>query len=142
MIRPCLALTPTSPPTLAMPLRLATGAEAVLTRVAVRLWTIRGTWPDDTLLGLPHLAWSGPTVPAVEVEAGVRRQIAAVDGVLEVSSVTASWVGAERALTVELIVEGDDGEAVAAVVSDTPEGYAPAAWYLLIETLPIFPGGA
>lgn len=133
MIRPCLALAPGSPPRVAFPLRLASGPEAIVTRIAIRLWTIRGTWPTDTRVGMDWLRLAGPSVSAVEVEALARRQVAAVGGVVQVLDVTVQWQGEQRALAVRVLLPGG----VVAVVGDLAVAdvarYDPGAWYILIR---------
>lgn len=141
MIRPCLAIQiADGAPSVAVPLRLATGSEAIAARIAIRLWTIRGSWPDDTLLGLPHIRWSGPSVPAVEVEAETRRQVGAVDGVVDVLAVTAQWIGTSRSLSVRALVSTEPGVTLELVVGGDADGYQPGAWYYVVR--PIVPDGS
>lgn len=138
---PCLALARISPPEVQIPLRLCTGPEAVATKIAIRLWTLRGQWPDDVLLGLPLLDWALPTYPDAVVEAAVRRQVAAVPGVVEIIEVTASYSGTTRTIVVRVRLDSDEE----IVVGDLPisAGYIPGVWWVLARPgyRPIYPGG-
>jgi hypothetical protein len=133
MIRPCLAIEyAAGRPSVAVPLRLATDAEAVITQVAIRVWTLLGTWGDDVALGVPWLRLSGPGVADVEVEAVVRRQARAVPGVLDVLEVTVGWAGVARAVAVRVLVESAAGPVEVAVGDLGIAGiYAPGAWYIM-----------
>lgn len=137
---PCLALARISPPEVQIPLRLCTGAEAVANKIAIRLWTLRGQWPDDVLLGLPLLDWALPTYADTIIEAAVRRQVAAVEGVVEILEVSASYSGTTRTIVVRVRL-ADDEEIV---VGDLPlsGGYIPGVWWILARPghRPIFPG--
>lgn len=137
---PCLALARISPPEVQIPLRLCTGAEAVATKIAIRLWTLRGQWPDDVLLGLPLLDWALPTYSDAIVEAAVRRQVAAVQGVLEILEVTATYSGTTRTIVVRVRLATDEE----IVVGDLPVtgGYIPGVWWILARPghRPIIPG--
>ena len=138
---PCLALARISPPEVQIPLRLCSGPEAVATKIAIRLWTLRGDWPDDVLLGLPLLDWALPTYADAIIEAAVRRQVAAVEGVAEILEVSATYSGTTRAILVRVRLDADDEEIV---VGDLPlaGGYAPAVWWILARPghRPIYPG--
>lgn len=129
-------------PQVSMPPRIVTGAESVVTRVAIRLWTLRGVWPDDRVLGCSWLDWLRPGVTAAEIEGVVRRQVAAVEGVSRVVQVAVT-----RTTTINVAVQleasdGDDGT-VSAVVGDLGiyEGVIPGAWYQILGTghRPILP---
>lgn len=137
MIRPCRAITVVDgTPYPSMPGRLATGSESIITQVAIRLWTIRGTWPDDTLLGLPHMAWTLPNVPRAEVEAVVRRQVAAVQGVVSIEGVDLTWPGERRSITVRCTVEtGDSGTTEQVVIGGAAADYIPGAWYYVARRI-------
>lgn len=137
MIRPAMALAPDYPIRQAVPRRLATGAEAVLNAIRVRLATIRGSWGEDRLLGLPWVAWSLPP-PDVEVQAQVRRQVAAVEGVLEIREVAVSFSGGVLQIAIRVVVQGDTGP-VLAVVGDLGiwEGYAPGVWLQILQIGPL-----
>lgn len=142
MTLPCLAITiRDGVPSPAIPLRYVYDAQAVVTRVALRLYTQRGTWPTDVNFGLDHYRLSLPNVSAVEVEALVRRQVAAEPGVIEIQSVDLTWPGPHRAITVRILVESPEGP-VLATVGDlgTFDGYAPGTWYILGRVSPIVPG--
>lgn len=128
-------------PRLSFPPRLVTGAVSVLTRCAIRLWTLRGVWPDDRNLGLPWLSWTLASVPSPVIQAQVRRQLLAVEGVVRVERVVVTRPGSELRVAAEVVVD-DDGE-VAAVVGDLGvyDGVVPGAWYqiLLDGHRPIYP---
>lgn len=134
MIRPCLAVQyADGRPSVAVPLRLATGPEAVVTQVAIRLWTILGTWGDDTALGMPWLRLAAPNVADIEVEALARRQVRAVPGVLDVLEVIVGWSGAARSVAVRVLVAAEETGGLEAMVGDLGIAglYAPGAWYLM-----------
>jgi len=132
MTLPCLAIEiADGRPSPVVPLRMVYGPEAVVTQVAIRLWTIRGTWGDDVLLGMDHLRLAGPNVSAAEVETLARRQVLAVPGVVEVLSVVADWTGAERSLSVRVAVASETGPVVADVGATYADGFAPGVWYIL-----------
>lgn len=137
---PCLALARISPPEVQIPLRLCTGPEAVATKIAIRLWTLRGQWPDDVLLGLPLLDWALPTYADAIIEAAVRRQVAAVEGVLEILEVTATYSGTTRSIVVRVRLDSEDE----ITVGDLPltAGYIPGVWWILARPgyRPILPG--
>lgn len=132
MIRPCLAIEiADGRPSPVVPLRMATGAESVMVQAVIRLWTIRGTWGDDVLLGLDHLRLGGPNVSADEVVALARRQLAAVPGVVEVLDVTADWTGEERSLSARIAIQDDAATVVADVGVSYVDGFVPGVWYTL-----------
>lgn len=143
MIRPCMALAWDAPLRPASPRRLATGAEAVLTRVALRLGTIRGVWPTDTLFGLPLIAWSLPPEDTV-IRAEVARQVGAVPGVLRILEIAVSFVAGVLAIAVRLLVSNGEST-VEAAVGDLGiwEGYTPGAWMSVLQIghRPVMAGG-
>ncbi len=128
-------------PRLAFPPQLVTGVQSVLTRCAIRIWTIRGVWPDNRNFGLPLLDWSLASVPRAEIQAQVRRQLAAVDGVLRVIGVDVNRPGTELRIGARVEIAAD--EPVQAVVGDLGvyAGTVPGAWYQILGTgyRPIFP---
>ena len=113
-----------------------------MTRVAIRLWTLRGVWPDDRLFGCPHLDWLRPGVTEAEIEGVVRRQVAAVDGVLRVTGVTVVR-STEISIAVQIEASDGNGGTTAAIVGDLGifEGVIPGTWYQILGLLhhPIFP---
>jgi hypothetical protein len=144
MTAPCLALDPTldtgGAPRVAIPLRNAQSSEAVITRLAIRLWTILGSWPDDVNLGIDHLALSGPNVQAVVVEAAVRRQAAAVDGVLSIKTLAIEWQGVDRSIAITVAVASPEGPVLATLGPlGTYAGFVPGAWYVIGRVQPISP---
>lgn len=128
-------------PRVAFPPRLVTGAVSVLTRCAIRLWTLRGVWPDDRNLGLPWLSWTLASVPTPVIQAQARRQLLAVDGVRRVEEVVVTRPGTELRIAARVIV--DDDPPLEAVVGDLGvyDGTIPGAWYVLLPTghRPIYP---
>lgn len=136
-------------PRIAWPPRLVYGAESVVTRCAIRLWTTRGMWPPDILLGLPHMAWVLPQFPAVEIEALVRRQLGAVTGVLRVREVLITRPGTDLNIAAVLDVSDGLGGVTRAVVGELVDplgvysGMIPGTWYYLIGApgRHIVPGG-
>lgn len=135
MIRPCLAMQSRGGRLgLAFPRRWALRSEAVLTRCAIRLATIRGAWTDDTRLGLPLVEWSLPPED-VEIQAQVSRQLGAVEGVLRVLEVAVDRSGDQLAIAARVLVSDDGAAPVEAVVGDLGiwEGYAPGAWFAVLQ---------
>ena len=135
-------------PRQAWPPRLVYGAESVVTRCAIRLWTVRGTWPDDVLLGLDHMAWVLPQTPAVVIEALVRRQLGAVEGVIRVREVLITRPGTDLDIAAVLDVSDGDGGSLSVVVGSLVEptgvyaGLIPGTWYVLLGgSRPIVPMG-
>lgn len=144
MTAPCIALDPTvdteGVPRVAFPLRHAQSSEAVITRLAIRLWTILGSWPDDVNLGIDHLALSAANVSPVVVEAAVRRQAAAVDGVLSIKSVVVEWQGVDRSISITVTVASPEGPVLATLGPlGTYAGFVPGAWYVIGSPQPIAP---
>lgn len=119
----------------AFPPRLVTGPASVLTRCAIRLWTIRGVWPEDTLLGLPWLQWSHASVDAATIEALTRRQLQAVAGVARVLEVQVSRPGTELNIAAKIELEAD-GELVQALIGDLNvyAGTIPGTWFQILGT--------
>jgi hypothetical protein len=131
-------------PQLAFPPRLVTGAESVITRCAIRIWTLRGVWPDDSLLGVPWLTYTLASTPSAVVQAVVRRQLAAVDGVRRVEEVVVSRPGTTLQVAARVLVDSDP--VVEAVVGDLGvyAGTISGTWYQILGTghRPIYPLGA
>jgi hypothetical protein len=128
-------------PAIAFPRRLVYGAESVITQVAIRLWTIRGVWPEDVNLGLDHVRYGMPDVPTVEVAALVRLQVGAVEGVLRILDVVVVRTST-LAISVRVeVTDGRGGVVVAGVGSDEQlgiwGGYAPGSWYTLTQIGPM-----
>lgn len=123
-------------PQVALPPRLAYGPEAVLTRCAIRLWTIRGVWPDDRLLGMPWRDWLLRSTDA-EIAAQARRQLRAVEGVLRVVEIRVRR-DLEITLAARVRIAAATGGEVEAIVGDLGvwEGVVPGAWYQILQTTP------
>lgn len=131
MIKRCLALEPDNPPRLATPRRYVGGAEAVATQVVIRLVTLRGSWTEDSLLGLAWLDWLVVS-PLSTIRTLAERQVYAVPGVTS-AVVTPARTGSRLTLSARCQIEvGDE----VAQVEVGPLGiygeYVPGAWYRLI----------
>lgn len=128
-------------PEIAFPPYIVTGALSVVTRCAIRIWTLRGVWPDDELLGVPWLTYGLASVPRPVIQSQVRRQLLAVEGVRRVIEVVVSRPGTE--LRVAARIEADTDPPIEAVVGDLGvyAGTIPGAWYMLLPTghRPIYP---
>lgn len=132
MSAPCLALDATGR-RVAVPLRLVAGPEAVATKVRMRLESLRGSWIEDTRIGLPWLAWQdAPATPAVVLEGAVRRQVREVGGVLSVERVHATRVGADLHLELVFTAATEEAGPVRIRVSTTEDPAVPGAWFLLL----------
>lgn len=128
-----MALAPDYPIRMAVPRRLATGPEAVLAKVRIRLATVRGVWGEDRLLGLPWFAWS-LVPPEVEIQAQVSRQVAAVEGVLSIEEIAVAVTAGVVSIAVRLQIQSATGP-VLAVVGDLGiwDGYTPGAWFAILQ---------
>ncbi len=118
---------PTFPP------RFAYGPESILTQCAIRLWTIRGVWPDDVNLGLPWLSLSLASVPNEAIEALLRRQLLAVEGVRQVLAVDVTRPGTEVAVVARVLLDAGGG-LVDAAVGDLGvyDGVISGTWYQIL----------
>ena len=106
MSRPTLAMDGTGR-ALAVPLRYVQGPDAVAAKLRCRLDSIRGSWREDTRIGLPWVEWQeSPATPPVVIEGAIRRQCREVEGVLSVDRVTARLVGGELQIAVTVSVDG------------------------------------
>lgn len=128
-----MALAPDYPIRMAVPRRLATGPEAALAKIRIRLATVRGVWGEDRLLGLPWIGWS-LVPPEVEIQAQVSRQVAAVEGVLSIEEVAVSVLTGVVSIAVRLRIQSAEGP-VLAVVGDLGiwDGYTPGAWFSILQ---------
>ena len=137
-VLPCMAVAVVdNAPSIAFPRRLAHGAESVITQVAIRLWTIRGAWPEDVNLGLDHVRYGMPDVPTVEVAALVRLQVGAVEGVLRILDVVVTRTSVLSISVRVEVTDGRGGMAVAGIGDPNQlgiwQGYAVGSWYTLIQ---------
>jgi hypothetical protein len=92
-----------------LPSRWLTGLELVRQRLAVRLSTVRGTWPDDETVGLPFDRWierPAQVTPAI-VAAAYRAQLLADPAVQSIRTLTAAASGRTITLTAEVEVRQD-----------------------------------
>lgn len=123
------------------PLQWSRGARAAVERVGLRLSTLRGTWLDDSFLGVP---WTDPHAGEASRRALVAligRQAGACPGVLEVVAVEVRRAGTAWHISVVLRVQDLDGAVVEATLSaDATDGYAIGAWSVVLVPLnPLFP---
>jgi|AACY02.16.fsa_nt_gi hypothetical protein len=88
------------------------GVDRAIVRLYLRLSSVLGDWPGDTTIGLPVLDWmEAPRPTAEEVEAVVRVQIEAVDG-LTVDTLEATVSGTRIDIAGTLTYTPDVGDAV------------------------------
>lgn len=94
---------------LEIPLRLASGIEAVVIGVRSRLLLFAGEWFLDLAAGIPYLPTAGSDeriailgqhYDAAKARAAFRREILASPGVVEVTELLTSFAGATRSLSV------------------------------------------
>jgi hypothetical protein len=118
----------------AYPLRHVSGALAVLTRLQVRLQTIRGTWPDDVAFGLPWDVWrEAPATPLIQIEGRVRAQARQEPGVERVTDVTVSRDSdGILHISVRAEVRDSDGTTVEAQLGAVSADGLPAVWMRLM----------
>lgn len=119
---------------MAVPPRIVTGPEAVLTQIRCALITAEDTWLLDRSLGLWRWSWHEAVGPsALQVEAAVRRQLRKIPGVISVDSVTSARLGSALHVSIRCTVEAEDGRRVRAEVAPQAEGESsPGAWYRLL----------
>lgn len=124
-------------PRRAQPARWVYGLESIATRIAVVLWTQRGDWTDDVVLGLPSLSWGLPSTPAVEIEGITRLQVQRVAGVVRVREVVVRRPGSELRIGVlcDVLddVAGSETGLLVGDVADIWQGYQPGAWYTAVQ---------
>jgi hypothetical protein len=132
MSRGCLALDATGT-RIAIPLRVARGADAVLVRCQIAILTIRGTWPENQRLGLSQPEWA--LADAVEVEGITRVQLERVVGVVAVDRVEATHTAAGWSVVAEVRVQGDEEIQRARLGMGDASRSSPAAWYMLLPLL-------
>jgi hypothetical protein len=117
---------------LAIPLRIATGAEAVATQIRIALQTIRGTWLDDDRLGLPWPRLLAGRPQPVEVEALVREQLRRLPSVVAVRAVEVQRVGEDWSISVDVLAadpSASSGESLISVLG--PGAPSVGAWYVI-----------
>ena len=137
----CLALDQTGR-AVAVPLRLAGGAEAVVTMIRLALDSIRGDWRADRDKGLPWvLWWQSPGLPRVLIEGEVRRQILVIEDVIEVREVIATRTNGHLGIIIDVAIREDESITLARVMAGTVD-IVPGAWYSLVDqyTGPYVPG--
>lgn len=113
---------------IAAPLRVVSGRDAVVSRLIVRLRTIRGEWPSDTSRGLPWLdpPSSDPAVWAALIQA----QVEAVTGIAAVLSVDVRVTGGALSAVVRARLADDVGGGTIALSSGLYADTGAPPWYL------------
>ena len=104
-----------------IPMRRIQGADVLADKLFHRMRTLRDTAIEETERGLPWVDWfERPAVPRVEIEAAVRAQAVAVEGVT-VRSVQAARVAGRLVVSVSVDLDTGDGSiAVATVTTADP----------------------
>ena len=125
-MKPCLSLN-TAGTELQIPLLLATGTNATVSKMLIALQTERGKWTDDDTFGLPWQTISTKT--NLEIEALVRSLIAAVSGVLSVNSVSVSRENGLANIALNVTISSDDGPFIVEVGALEQAGQYPQTWY-------------
>jgi hypothetical protein len=130
MSLPCLALDETGKK-LAIPLRLATGINATVHKILIRIQTILGEWPEDISFGLNWPKF-GPGTQAVEIEGLVRIQLLAVQDVSEVVSVNVEKLGSNMTINALVRIQDGTGNVLVEIGSMSTAGNYPETWYNLL----------
>lgn len=125
-MKPCLSLDAAGLE-LRVPLLLATGVPATVTKMLIALQTERGKWTDDDTFGLPWQTIS--TKSSLEIEGLVRSLIAAVDGVISVNSVIVTRSGGAATIRVNVTLSSDTGPITVEVGALEQAGQYPTTWY-------------
>lgn len=107
MTAPCLALDDTFK-RLKIPLKMVYGYVATIHKLLIRMQTVRGTWSDDVLFGLPWLDWTTNT-PDIEIEGVVRSQAILTQDILSVVSVSVLKTSDVVSITLVVQVASDTG---------------------------------
>ena len=130
MIKPCLALVEDYSK-LAIPLRNCGGAQAVMTKLMIRLQTQKGAWGDDETFGI---AWPdiGPEITAVEIEGLIRIQADQVDGVIEIIRCTVTKIGDQVTIDLYVRIEDPAGPQIVQIGLLQTAGNYPEAWYNML----------
>jgi len=131
-VRPCYLVDNTG--SVVVPLQRVSGLDAVLSRIRLRLATVRGTWRTNRALGLDvSFIADNRRVSVAEVLLDARSQVEQVPGVL---SVTTTVSGDERsaAATMRIVADAGDGATtiVAGLAQPGPYEVGDAlSWYIL-----------
>ncbi len=125
-MKPCLSLN-TEGSALQVPLLLAIGVPATVSKMLIALQTERGKWTDDDTFGLPWQTIS--TKSNLEIEGLVRSLIANVAGVIEVNSVSVSRASGVASIGVNVTISSDTGPITVEVGALEQAGQYPTTWY-------------
>lgn len=123
--------------TVAFPLRLISGAEAVAVQLRVLLESIRGHWPEDQTLGIPWTDLNEDNAPDVVYEGYIREQLARIPEITQVRSVSVDRSAGTMVITVRFTVTISEAEiAEIQVISGADYPEDAGSWYQIISRSP------
>ena len=102
---------------IAYPMRTVTGADAIRTKIQIRMGVIAGEWLSDTNLGIPESYLFGPTPTVQQAEAWLRSQLRAVNEVETIQSLVATFSGGSLSFTATVTAK-TDGELVTLTIGE------------------------